>query len=371
MKSTVGRTCACGCGQVIIPTARVDKRFASDKCRLRGDGGFKGAAYAPAGTGNPALDLAAARTEVARLQAALDRFSTIKPEDTKVPAWVKRPSSTKEHVATGVLVLSDLHFDEVVDPFEMDGVNEYSRETARARFCRVIDSAVELLKTYTAGVHYDGLVVPILGDVISGDIHDEFVRTNEAPTPATVVYWVPKLAAGLVHLADEFGRVYVPVCDGNHDRTYKQIPSKRRAESAWSWVIYNWLADTLRDDDRISFGISTSPEQLIDVYSTTFLLAHGDGFRSQGGVGGLYPAMLKWLLKRHQYYSAVRRDYDYALLGHWHQPLWGTDFVVNGSLVGYNGYARDKGFVYTPAAQQLFTVTPERGIGARLTVHAE
>lgn len=305
------------------------------------------------------------------LQQKLDRYAIIKPSDMIVPAWLKPKRKGKAHVATAVAMWSDFHLDEVVDLEEMDGINEYDREIAEKRFDNLVNGTVKLLKQYSAGVKIEGVLVAMLGDMITGDIHDELSRTNYAPPPATIVHWVPKLAAGLVHLADEFGRVHVACTDGNHDRTYKKTPKKKRADSSYAWIVYNWLADTLRADSRITFSISTSPEQLIDVYDTTLLLSHGDGFRSAGGVGGLYPSMLKWLLRKHQLYTATKRDFDYALIGHWHQDLWGQDFVVNASLKGYDEYAKDGGFTYGLAGQQLFTITPERGMDNRRFVYAD
>lgn len=307
-------------------------------------------------------------TERDELRRLLDRYSTIKPEDTKIPKWLKPKRVTRAKTATGVLMLSDLHLDEVVDLHEMDGINEYNRAIAKERLERVVNMTVELLRRYVSGVHYDGLIAALLGDNITGVIHDELERTNEAPPAASIVYWVPILAAALVYLADEFGQLYVPCVDGNHDRFYKKTPKKQRAESSLAWIIYNWLADHLRDDDRITFGISTSPEQLIDVYDTTLLLSHGDGFRSSGGIGGIYPSMLKWLLRKHQLYSDQKRDFDFALIGHWHQPIWHSDCIVNGSLKGYDEYAKDAGFSFSKPSQQLFTLVPERGIGHRITV---
>lgn len=308
--------------------------------------------------------------ENAEMRTMLDRYSTIKAQDAKTPKWLTPKRKTKAHTATAVLLLSDLHLDEVVDLHEMDGLNEYDRATAHARFERVINKTPEMLKHYSAGVHYDGIVVPLLGDTITGVIHDELERTNEAPPSASIAHWVPHLASGLSYLADELDHLFVPCVDGNHDRFYKKTPKKQRATSSLAWIIYNWLADHLRDDKRIQFGISTSPEQLIDVYDTTLLLTHGDGFRSAGGVGGLYPSLMKFMLRSHDLYSSQKRDFDYALMGHWHSPLWGQDFVVNGSIKGYDEYAKDSKFKFSRPSQQLFTITPEYGIDMRREVFA-
>lgn len=317
--------------------------------------------------------LTVAERELVEAQAILERYAFVKADDARAPKWLKPTRAPKgKHHATPVLLLSDLHLDEVVDLAEMDGINAYDRAIAEKRLERVAEGVVKLLRQYVAGVTYDGLLLAILGDIITGEIHDELARTNEAPPSASIAYWVPKLAAFIKYLADELDvPVHVPCVDGNHDRTYRKTPKKKRAESSLAWIIYNWLADILRDDDRITFSITTSPEQLIDVYDTTLLLSHGDGFRSAGGVGGLYPSMLKWLLRKHQLYSATKRDFDIACIGHWHQDLYGQDFVVNASLKGYDEYAKDAGFSFGVAAQQLFTITPERGLVQRLTVFAD
>lgn len=312
------------------------------------------------------------QAEIDRLDKLLERYTVVSPKDLSVPKWVaaKRAPSKAKH-GTPVLMLSDLHLDEVVDEAEMMGINKFDRAIAEKRLAEVIDSTVWLTKKYVAGLEFDGIMVAMLGDVITGVIHDELARTNEAPVPASIVHWVPLLASALRHLADEFGRVFVPCVDGNHDRFYEKIPSKQRAESSFAWIIYNWLADTVRDDDRIEFRITPSTDQIVPVYDTTFLLTHGDQFRSAGGVGGIYPSLLKYLLRAHDMYATVGKSWDYALMGHWHQYLTGKDFFINGSLKGYDEYAKNSKFGFEPPQQSLFIVTPERGIVQRLPVFAD
>ncbi len=164
----------------------------------------------------------------------------------------------------------------------MAGLNSYDRETALRRLERIVEGTVKLASHYVAGVHFDGIVVALNGDILTGDIHDELARTNEAPTPASITYWVPLLASALTHLAEHFGKVHVVCTDGNHDRTFKRIPAKQRAESSFAWIVYNWLADLCRPDERISFSITTAESQVFPIYSTTFHQVHGDGFRSAG-----------------------------------------------------------------------------------------
>lgn len=304
-------------------------------------------------------------------QTLLANIAAIHVEDMRVPKWLAAKPSRKKHHATPVLMLSDLHLDEVVDLRVMHGMNEYSREIAEARISRIVDFTADYVKNYSAGLHIDGLVVALLGDIITGTIHEELAATNEAPVPATIVHWVPLLASALTYLADQFGHVHVPCVDGNHDRTTMKIRMKQRAEQSYAWIVYNWLADSLRADTRITFSISPSSDQILKVYDTNFLLVHGDGFRGGGGVGGIYPPLLKYLYRQAGMWAAIGERVDYTLMGHWHSLIFGQNFIVNGSSKGFDEYARRNGFGFEEARQALFFVTPERGMSTQLAVYGD
>lgn len=311
-------------------------------------------------------ELKARTTEVDELRTLLSNISQVKPEDMTVVPWAKPAKADKTHHGTAVLMLSDLHLDEVVKPLEVRYRNAYDRHIAELRLERVAHAAVMLLKDYVAGIKLDGLVVALLGDIITGVIHDELARTNDSPVPATIAHWVPILAGMLTYFADELGvPIHVPTVDGNHDRSYMKTPSKQRAESSNAWIIYNWLAQLLREDERITFNISVSPDNELKVYDTKFLLTHGDGFRSAGGVGGIYPSMLKYLMRAHEIY-----DFDVALMGHWHTTTWHRDAYINGSLKGYDQYAMQNRFYPEAPKQSLFIVTPEHGVTTQMSVLA-
>lgn len=272
-----------------------------------------------------------AEARIVELEALMDRYQAVKPADMKVPKWLAPKARPKAHRATALLMLSDLHLDEVVDRHEMSGMNEFNRAIAERRLEHVVEGTVKLTSTYVAGVTFDGIVVALNGDILSGEIHDELARTNAAPTTASVTHWVPRLASALTYLADHYGRVH----------------------------------------DRITFTITTAPGVVYPIYDTVFHQSHGDAFRSAGGVGGLYPSMLKHILRLDAMWGTQGHRIDCHLFGHWHQYLTGSNFLVNGSLVGYNEYARRSAFGFEPPRQALAIVTPERGIVQQMPVYAE
>lgn len=311
--------------------------------------------------------------EVTGLERDLSISTALSTKLTRAPRWTAPKRTPTGLVAAPVLLLSDWHFGEVVDSRVMDGFNAYDEDIAIARWERVIQETPEMLTRHLHGYKFPFMVAALLGDMLSGDIHDELQRTNEHTTPETIVRWVPRIAEGLRYLADNAGaeRLLVPCVDGNHDRLDKRTPMKRRAESSWTWLIYNMLAMLLEDDDRIQFVISRSSDVRIPIYDEHHVFVHGDGARGGGGIGGIWPPIMRYTTKLRDAYSSQRKPVDHVNLGHFHQWVVGRGFLVNGSGKGYDEYARRMGFPPEPPQQALYAVSAQRGIILHTSVRCE
>jgi len=86
---------------------------------------------------------------------------------------------------------------------------------------------------------------------------------------------------------------------------------------------------------------------------------------------GIYPSMLKYLHRMDSMWASTGKRIDVHLMGHWHTYLTGPNFLVNGSLVGYNEYAKHGGFYPEKSRQAFAVVTPERGIVQQMPIYAE
>lgn len=278
------------------------------------------------------------------------------------PQWLRSPRSTTEHRATLVSILSDLHLDEVVRPDEIGKLNAYNRAIAELRLERYVRRAVMLARQYLSGVEYDGVVLMLGGDLVSGFIHEELSQTNEAPLPATIAHWVPYLAAVISGFADEFGRVHVPVVPGNHGRMTRKPRAKLRAIDNADWLLGQLLAARFTDDDRITFDITEGTDVLVRVYDTTFLLTHGDQATGGSGIGGIWPPIKRLEARKRERYAAAGQTFDWLVMGHWHQYVHAQGLIVNGSLKGYDEYAAVNNFPPERAQQALWVVTPENGV---------
>jgi hypothetical protein len=305
--------------------------------------------------------LQAEKKLVARLERELGVLERLGASRT-VPGWLtKQPRSGKKHHATPWLMLSDLHLDEVVRPQELFWKNAYDREIALQRLKRTVEGAVKICRDYWTGVVYDGIVVVLGGDLVSGAIHPELAESNEDTSLGTVHFWLDHLQTALELLADEFGKVHVPVVVGNHGRMTRKPRSKFRARDNFDWFIGARLQAAFKDDPRLTFDVPESADCLVPSYGQTVMVTHGDQTSGGAGIGGIWPPIMRLDARKSQRQAAIDLPYDLLIMGHWHQLVFGPKFIINGSLKGYDEYAFTSNFGFEPPQQALWLMTPEHG----------
>ncbi len=289
----------------------------------------------------------------------------------RIPAWLL--SSKPAHGTTGVptLMLSDLHWGEVVDPGQIGGVNEYNLEIASARLRRVIETAIDLLHSHMVNPKYPGIVLILGGDMVTGDIHEELTATNDKEIMPTVLDLWGALAWAIETLADKFGHVFVPAVTGNHGRNTHKIRAKGRAFTSFDWLLYQFLAKRFEADKRVAFFIPSGPDALYSVYGHKYLLTHGDQFRGGDGMIGALGPIIRGDHKKRSRNGQIDMEYDTLVIGHWHQLIQMQRLIVNGSLVGYNEYAYAGNFGFEAPKQALWITHPGRGITFSMPVHAD
>lgn len=322
------------------------------------------AARRDASSARAALKISDARVE--ELTAELNILSGIADLNPSPPKWLApaRPKAGNRAIVT--TLLSDLHLDEVVNPDEMGGVNAFDRDIATLRLRRYFERTIMLGRDYSSGVTIEGAAVLFAGDNITGEIHDELARTNADSIPGTLLYWSEQLAAGLDMLADEWGKVACFESPGNHGRMSRKVEPKQFARRSFDWLLMNMVANLFRRDPRVEFTITEGYDSRFTIYDTTYLLHHGltGGSSAGSGIGGIWPTIMRDDARRRNAYQAVRQPYDIAAMGHWHQYTWGPGqaFVINGSLKGYDEFARHRSFGFEPPQQAWWLTTPQHGV---------
>lgn len=296
--------------------------------------------------------------ELAELRKLLDFHDAVAEAKPRPPKWLSPKKPKTGHRATVCTILSDLHFDEVVNPDEVNGLNAYDRDIAEQRLEAYFQNIIRVCRHQLSGVEYDGIVVCLGGDLFSGMLHD-LQETNEDTLFGSTLRLCELLTAGLQLLAGEFGLVHVPVVVGNHGRLTRKPRTKHRARDNIDWLLGHLVSRAI-DDERVTFQIPDAADCRFDVYGTRYLLTHGDQTKGGGGIGGIWPPIKRMVQQKRTQYA--HDPFDVLVCGHWHQLVWGGDFIVNGSLKGFDEFCLVSRFAPERPQQALWLTTPEHGI---------
>lgn len=303
-----------------------------------------------------------AEKETESLRSDLDRLSAIDAVSVETPKWGKPKKRSGKNTATALIMLSDLHLDEVIDPAEVAGMNAYSREIALQRLQRAADGAIRLGKELLAGFDIQNAIVIFGGDLVHGNLHDN-AEWNEQPSViATVDYWADHLAKFLDTVASAFGPTHCVSVVGNHGRNTNKPRTRGRVQDSFDHHLVRLVQRHYRDDPRFSWNVPMSADAYVNVYDTRLLVTHGDQARGGSGISGLFTPVALLDSRKRKRDASFGRSYDHLLMGHWHQYIRGNGFTINGSLCGVNAYSYINNFGYEPPAQAFGIITPEHGM---------
>jgi len=314
-----------------------------------------------------------AHKEVSTSQVLRDLIHEYKDSDIdSVPDWISPKAKHVEGI-TGipVLFLSDIHFDEVVSKAQIGGVNEFNRVIAEDRLKHTFETARDLLTYYMKDAKYDGFVLALGGDMVSGNIHEELAENNETPILQTVVRLSEILISGIEMLVEEFDKIFIPCIVGNHGRLHQKKRHKNRVFDNYEWIMYQYIKKHFANDDRITVHVPDSVDTQFSIYNTRFLLEHGDNYRGGGGIAGIFSPLMLGAHKKNKNKNAVGNPFDIMMLGHFHQYIHTNSLIVNGSVKGMDEYAYNNNFPYEPPQQALFVVHPVYGVTYRMPVRCD
>lgn len=290
--------------------------------------------------------------------------------------WLAPPSKTQGNPGVPTLLLSDLHYGERVAKEEAYG-NAFDKRIAKIRVGNVVWRAIDLIKNHMVGDKPQTLIVPILGDIVTGEIHDELTKTNDGSLLPAIPEAVDLLFNALTTLADQLNvNVFAPCTAGNHGRNTRKLEAKRFTASNFDWLIYVLLERRIMESpwrDRIRVRADASNEARWTVFDHRYLGLHGHDLGVKGGdglIGALGPIM-RGRLKVLAQQRAAGYEIDTLVLGHWHQYLTLPGLIVNGSIKGYDEFAaKVLRAPPTPPVQALWYTHPEHGVTCHWPVFA-
>lgn len=301
-------------------------------------------------------DLEAQRDELEHRRLQLEAMLAL--ESTQ-PVKIERSRTRldgKQRDATAVMLCSDWHVEETVDPKTINGLNEYNLTIAAKRIERMGQAYCWLARDKRWAVR-DG-VIWLGGDLITGFIHEELVEGNSL-SPLNACAWVMAEIEKMIRFVlkeTDLERIIVPCNYGNHGRTTIKPRIATGASNSYEVFMYHQLAHRFKGEPRVQFQIATGEHLYLEIHGKIARFQHGDAVRYAGGVGGIMIPMRKAIA---QWQTVRRADMDH--FGHWHNYHALRDMVINGSLIGYNAFALRIKAAFEPPAQAFYLWDRTRG----------
>ena len=292
---------------------------------------------------------------IAELEATLAQFEKIKPSNTFA---IKPKYSVSRGEATVVVLASDWHIEERVDPDTINGLNTHNLDVARKRAVEFFQASLRLTQILQKDVEIHTMCLALLGDFVTGDIHEEMMETAEIEPVLAIIEAQKILASGIQFLLDNSKlNLVIPCHSGNHARTTKETRYATEAGHSLEYMMYHMLADHFRGNKRVKFIIPRSYHSFVRVYDDVIRFHHGHMIRYGGGVGGLTIPVNKAISQ----WNKSNKDITLDCFGHWHTRFDGGNFIANGSNIGFNAFAVAIKASYDRPSQTLFLIDKKRG----------
>lgn len=250
------------------------------------------------------------------------------------------------------VLLSDWHVEETVEAESVNDLNEFNLDIADRRIDRLFNNVLRMLQRVSKDEDGHEAVICLLGDFISGNIHEELMEGNSLQ-PIDAIIWAQKrLISGINFLLAHTKLRFTVVCkSGNHSRITKKIHCSTEDGNSLEYMMYNTLAQHFEGNKRLKFIINKGYFSYLNVMGYTIRIHHGHALKFGGGQGGLFIPAYKAIGRWNEGKSA-----HLDLFAHFHQLRNGGKFICNGSLIGVTSYSlRSCG--YEPPCQKFFCLT--------------
>ncbi len=300
-----------------------------------------------------------------KLDYALEKIEMLEREKESILALKSAHQSiriedlgfTGNSESVAFAIASDWHIEETVVSEKVNHLNEYNLSIARRRAVQFFQNTLKLLKKEQVATKIDTLVLALLGDFISGNIHEELLENCSLQPMPAIIEAKKLLVSGIKFLLENSDvNLVIPCHVGNHTRITKKVHISTEEGNSLEYFMYHVMADEFAGEPRVKFLISEGYLSYLQVYDFTVRFHHGHAIKFGGGIGGVFIPAYK---KISQWEKAKHANLD--VYGHLHQVKDGGNFLLNGSLIGYNAFAIRIGADYEPPKQLFFLVSKKRG----------
>lgn len=299
--------------------------------------------------------LASAESELSKAYDRVDFLNNLgDPSSTDYNLKKHKPSGK----ATGIFLFGDWHIEERVDPATVNGLNEHTPELGAKKQRKVVDNGCAILDAQRGMSKISDCVIALMGDMITGHIHEDLAETNYLHPTEASLYAQDMIVSSIDNLVKYSGckTFTVVTCFGNHGRITKAPRSGQTAATqSYEWLMYKQLERYYRNDPKVKWKVERGINNYLDIQGKIIRFTHGDKIKYNGGAGGVAIPANKAIAAWNQTYFA-----HHTYFQHFHHKLEGVDWTLGNCLIGYNSYAIDIKAPFFEPSQTLAVIDAKR-----------
>lgn len=282
------------------------------------------------------------------------------------PKLVAKPSNPRSQSQSAVLLLSDTHVGQVIQPNQTLGFGKYDFPTFLARLKFYEEAVISILRDHTT-TDLDELVICLGGDMIHGALNHS-AEAAQHNTLFQQFYGAGHAIAQFIRNLSAFvGKIRIFCTVGNHPRwgTQKRMPTENRYSNL-DQFLYAYV-QALTQLPGVHWNLDTQPVALFDVQGFRFQLSHGDNLRGGDKALGIPNHAVGRMVSSTSQLFGKREEPapNYYLVGHLHRgivlPHSRGSVIVNGGFPGIDGFGLAEGFSAVDPKQVFFLVHPKYG----------
>lgn len=271
------------------------------------------------------------------------------------------------------LMLSDLHFQSLLDPREVPVAYGAIEESRRLGY--ILDQAVNYKRQYR---DQTTLYLHVLGDLMQGQLHD---ARDGAPQAEQVCATIWYMTQAVGYLSSLFPKVVVFWVPGNHGRNVARHPG-RAIHQKWDAIetqIGYAVKMATQHLSNIEFNLFYTPYYTFKAFGERGFMTHGDTVFDVGNVTNTI-SVAHISSKIHQINDEFRLSGEQPCtlfgMGHLHvghhlELPSGEALFINGALVPADPYAVSIGRLRSKNGQWLWESVPGHLVGDTRYCHVD
>jgi hypothetical protein len=279
------------------------------------------------------------------------KFASLKSKTPALPI-------DKNHAEIACLALSDWHMAETVRLRDANKINVYNSIVGANRLYDIVQRFKQIFTIHRAAYKFKSIWIPLLGDMVSGSIHPEFLVTNDMSDQNSVLLTSRMLKYAILELKQLGIPIQLDAVVGNHPRTTVKVPTKRIADSNFDYQTYAFTKMLFEGDDQVTFNVHTSQIEPVYLFDHRYVIEHGIEWKN--GKEEESESRIRSLFDDPVYRKATGHKgaaFDQIVIGNLHKGAFLERTIKNPSLIGQNELGQQWRLAPIRAGQMMWGVS--------------